>query len=314
LSFIYESQEYSWEDALFWGLVSPALYDWSNEDNSYRTIYELSPWSGFWINTSRDLTVKVRPHLPSEASSRLADEMISISLSASTLDGLSGSDFVTMSLKEGASDGFTYGEDEYDHPNPMLDSFIDLYLDKNEWVGTRDHRGILADSRYFAHDTRSLDHDNQVWEVKGDLYNVSGDIELTWSISDINQEAHLLVGEEVYDMQAVSSVTVSDLDNILVVSGNLNTYFAPTEFALSDAYPNPFNPSTTMDLNLSESGYVSVKVYNVMGQLVSTLIDQDMSAGYHTINWNASDMSSGMYLVRVHAGENVETQKIMLIK
>ena len=69
-----------------------------------------------------------------------------------------------------------------------------------------------------------------------------------------------------------------------------------------------------MDLNLSEAGYVSVKIYNVMGQLVSTLIDQDMSAGYHTINWNASDMSSGMYLVRVYAGENVETQKIMLIK
>ena len=219
-----------------------------------------------------------------------------------------------MSLKEGASDEFTYGEDEYDHPNPMLDSFIDLYLDKNEWVGTRDHRGILADSRYFAHDTRSLDSDNQVWEIKGDLYNVSGDIELTWSISDASQEAHLLVGEEVYDMQEVSSVTVSDLDNILVVSGDLNTYFAPTEFALSAAYPNPFNPSTTMDLNLSEAGYVSVKIYNVMGQLVSTLIDQDMNAGYHTISWNASDMSSGMYLVRVYAGENVETQKIMLIK
>jgi len=48
--------------------------------------------------------------------------------------------------------------------------------------------------------------------------------------------------------------------------------------------------------------------------LVSTLIEQDMNAGYHTINWNASDMSSGMYLVRVHAGENMETQKIMLIK
>ena len=69
-----------------------------------------------------------------------------------------------------------------------------------------------------------------------------------------------------------------------------------------------------MDLNLSEAGYVSVKIYNVMGQLVSTLIDQDMNPGYHTINWNANDMSSGMYLVRVHAGENEETQKIMLIK
>ena len=315
LSFISDRQESTWEDALFWGLVSPALYGWSNASESYSTIYQINPWSGFWINTSRDLTVKVRPHLPFDASSRLTeDDMVSINLSASTLDGLSGSDFITMSLKEGANDSFTYGEDEYDHPNPMLDSFIDLYLDKSDWVGTRDHRGILADSRYFAHDMRSLDEDSQVWKVEGELYNVTGEIELAWSINDINQEVHILVGDEVYDMQEVSSVTVSDLDNILVVAGDLNAYFAPTEFALSAAYPNPFNPSTTMDLNLNESGYVSVKIYNVMGQLVSTLIEQDMSAGYHTINWNANDMSSGMYLVRVHAGENMETQKIMLIK
>ena len=69
-----------------------------------------------------------------------------------------------------------------------------------------------------------------------------------------------------------------------------------------------------MDLSLSDPGYVSVKIYNIMGQLVSTLIDQDMNAGYHTITWDANNMSSGVYLVRVHAGTNVETQKIMLIK
>ena len=96
--------------------------------------------------------------------------------------------------------------------------------------------------------------------------------------------------------------------------GDLQSYLAPSEFALSAAYPNPFNPATTMDLSLNESGYVNVKVYNVMGQVVSTLMSGHMDAGYHTLTWDANNMPSGMYLIRVEAGSNLETQKIMLLK
>ena len=69
-----------------------------------------------------------------------------------------------------------------------------------------------------------------------------------------------------------------------------------------------------MDLSLNESGHVSIHVYNVLGQVVSTLIDGYMDAGYHTLTWNAKDVPSGMYLVKVQAGNNVETQKLMLLK
>ena len=115
-------------------------------------------------------------------------------------------------------------------------------------------------------------------------------------------------------MTDVSSVSVTSLDDITVVLGDLQSYLAPSEFALSAAYPNPFNPSTTMDLSLNEAGYVSVNVYNVMGQMVSTLMSGHMDAGYHSISWDANNMPSGMYLVRVQAGSNVETQKLMLLK
>ena len=111
-----------------------------------------------------------------------------------------------------------------------------------------------------------------------------------------------------------SSVIVSSLDDITVVTGDLNTYLAPSEFALSAAYPNPFNPSTALDLSLNESGHVSIHVYNVLGQMVATLVDGYIDAGYHTFAWNANNAPSGMYLVRVEAGSNVETQKIMLLK
>ena len=87
--------------------------------------------------------------------------------------GLSGGDFIQMSLKDGASDSFVYGEDEYDHPNPTMDSFIDLYFDKDEWLGQTDHNGIIVDNPYFSHDVRSLGSDVQAWNIEGNLHNVS---------------------------------------------------------------------------------------------------------------------------------------------
>ena len=177
-----------------------------------------------------------------------------------------------------------------------------------------DLNGVMVDNPYFSHDVRSLDLEAQAWDVKGKLHNVSGDIELSWSMDEIDQDIHILISGEAYNMREVSSVVVSSLDDITVVMGDLQSYLAPSEFALSSSYPNPFNPSTSMDLSLNESGYVSVKVYNVMGQVVSTLVDGNMDAGYHTLTWNADNMPSGMYLVRVQSGNNVETQKLMLLK
>ena len=312
LVIVDDGVEHAWEDAVYWGLISPTLYSWNN--NSYQPLTELTPWSGFWVNTSRDLTVKVRPHLSLDGSARIADNSFSINLSAESVDGLSGGDFVQMTVKDGANDSFRYGEDEFDHPNPGMDSFIDLYFDKNEWLGITDQNGVMVDNPYFSHDVRSMDSDAQAWNIQGNLYNVSGDVELSWTMGESDQEAHLLISGEAYDMREVSSVTVSSLDDITVVLGDLQAYLAPSEFALSSSYPNPFNPSTSMDLSLNESGYVSVKVYNVMGQVVSTLVDGNMDAGYHTLTWNADNMPSGMYLVRVQSGSNVETQKLMLLK
>ena len=69
-----------------------------------------------------------------------------------------------------------------------------------------------------------------------------------------------------------------------------------------------------MNLNLNEAGHVNVMVYNVLGQVVSTLVNDHMEAGYHTLTWDASNMASGMYFVKVETGSNVAVQKIMLMK
>jgi len=88
----------------------------------------------------------------------------------------------------------------------------------------------------------------------------------------------------------------------------------PTVFGLNDAYPNPFNPSTSVELAMPVDGFVSVKVYNLMGQVVATLHEGDLTANTYSFMWDASDVASGMYLLQAEAAGNVDVQKIMLMK
>ena len=95
------------------------------------------------------------------------------------------------------------------------------------------------------------------------------------------------------------------------LSNNLNENL---EFGLSDAYPNPFNPITTISLTIPNSEFVSVKVYNLMGQEIETLSEGFLEAKTHSFTWNATDISSGVYLIKAESESNVDIQKTLLIK
>ena len=79
-------------------------------------------------------------------------------------------------------------------------------------------------------------------------------------------------------------------------------------------YPNPFNPSTTVELSVPEGGHVSVMVYNITGQLIAKLADSYMDANQYQFTWSADNAPSGMYLIRAEYAGQVSTQKLMLLK
>jgi len=88
----------------------------------------------------------------------------------------------------------------------------------------------------------------------------------------------------------------------------------PTEYMVEQNYPNPFNPSTEIRYQIPENGHVKLEIFDILGNLVTTLVDQELNAGYHSYNWNASGLSSGVYLYRITSGKFVATKKLMLMK
>ena len=88
----------------------------------------------------------------------------------------------------------------------------------------------------------------------------------------------------------------------------------PVKTELSDSYPNPFNPTTSINYGLQYDGFVEIMVYDASGRLVDELVNQNQTAGYHSIIWNASNQASGMYFAKMVAGDVIQTQKLVLLK
>jgi len=88
----------------------------------------------------------------------------------------------------------------------------------------------------------------------------------------------------------------------------------PSSYALNQNYPNPFNPTTEIAFALPSKADVTLKIYNILGQEVTTLVDKAMNAGNHVVQWDASENATGVYFYKIEAGDFTETRKMMLLK
>ena len=138
-----------------------------------------------------------------------------------------------------------------------------------------------------------------------------------------------LSGEELsfkyYDSTSGEVIEYTEsiaFENNMVIGDGFDTYglsresrsVQPEAYVLGEAYPNPFNPVTSFEYTMPEAGMVEVLVYDVSGRMVAELAGGYKSAGTYSVTWNANDLSSGVYMLQMIAGDFVTMQKVMLIK
>ena len=111
-----------------------------------------------------------------------------------------------------------------------------------------------------------------------------------------------------------STLVIKENDNITTFTPENKTNSLPDQFELLQNYPNPFNPITTIEFRLAQAGNVSVTIFSITGQEVTSIISKNFEAGTHHVQWNASGVASGVYFYKVEAGNMVQVKKMILLR
>tara|TARA_B100000029_G_C17311567_1_gene864592 strand:- start:220 stop:813 length:594 start_codon:yes stop_codon:yes gene_type:complete len=131
-----------------------------------------------------------------------------------------------------------------------------------------------------------------------------------WEIVDVSGNARHCNDNQIIEFNA-------DIEQILL--RRLIETQAPKTYALHSAYPNPFNPITTIRYNLPDEEFVMLTIYNILGRKVAQLVNNTQAAGFNSVHWDATDsmgrpVSAGVYLYQIQAGEFKQTRKMVLLK
>lgn len=151
-------------------------------------------------------------------------------------------------------------------------------------------------------------------QANGIWFKISKDNKKAYFLNQNSISSPILISEKpILDL----SGTVNNRRKIIIsstataIEENINI---PTEFSLEQNYPNPFNPSTVIRYSIPNQNFVNVKIYDIAGKEVATLVNEQKNAGKHEINFNATGLASGTYFYTVSAGSFTQTKKMILMK
>ena len=151
------------------------------------------------------------------------------------------------------------------------------------------------------------DGENDIWKERGFIKG-NGTVSTPKNYS--YEDKNITTGKYNYRLKQTDyngNFKYYELSNEVIVG-------APSKFALSQNYPNPFNPSTSINYELPITNYVLLKVYDLTGREVMQLVNEIKPAGYYTVKFDASNLSSGMYFYKIQAGDFSSVKKMVLVK
>lgn len=107
---------------------------------------------------------------------------------------------------------------------------------------------------------------------------------------------------------------ISDVGTISSITGIEDENIRTINFGLEQNYPNPFNPNTTISFSLAKSSFVTLEIFNSLGEKMATLVNKQKSMGFHEVKFDASKLASGIYLYRIQAGKYSQFKKMLVVK
>jgi hypothetical protein len=189
--------------------------------------------------------------------------------------------------------------------NDLVIHFVvveDLYYAGNN--GISDHKHVMRKMFPTPNGQTFSINLNETKDVEQTI-----DIDPPWDADSLNV---------VVFVQSSGSKTVYQSETInyndLTTTGVGNENSLPKEFSLQQNYPNPFNPSTSIKFTIPESGFTTLKVYNILGNEVTTLISEELTQGSFSVKFDASELPSGVYLYTLTSNNFNETKKMLLLK
>jgi hypothetical protein len=218
---------------------------------------------------------------------------------------------------------YTFGGSAYSKPTPLNDVYA-FNPAANQWI--KKHN--MPTPRFGA---RSFLIDNKIYVIGGSqgkntalkTVEVYDPLTNTWeSLPDMPQAMVFFSGavlnNKIYTFGGTEDWQTNIWDvwqfDPTSVTGVEQELTGPKEFVLCQNYPNPFNPTTNFEFRISDFGFVSLKVYDLLGREVATLVNEEKPAGTYEVIWNAENLSSGVYFYQLKAGDFIESKKMILLR
>ena len=326
LTFTRDGSTISFSDAVSSGWVSSEFYSYSQALGGYEMPNILRPWSGYWLGVIEDGVSMTFPvHQGAIELSMTNRETLTDSDWKVLFEVAAGSahDIAIFGVDSNATDQFDVAFDVPKPPESPNPENVLISFNHPDW------NPVLGDM-YLA-DIRSPLEDPSVkeWEIQLSSTIEDSLISLSWTLDSFPEDMALTIenGTDDIDLLQQTSIEIPFSSEIItlivraekspvsVAGGNVT----PTEFALYQNFPNPFNPSTTIRYGLPEDSNVSLVIYDVLGNNVQTLESGRQTAGWYNVVWNgqANDgrmISTGIYFARIVAGDYSEVIKMLYLK
>jgi len=321
------------------GSLSANVIVWDNASNDYATVSRssgiLAPWQGFWAFVLGD-DASSQVNIPLSAKTTVSSTGSYFKRATTPVEGLftlSHGEVTSQPFKVFLHDDAKMGFDIYDVSKftPLSDSYAVIGGRQSKNTSLKAIESLPSDLSEVV-----------VLFIEPQIVGNTGEFSINWSKFNQFPESFSIELQDsetglIYDLRTDDKLSFylnassksSKKNENLVMSGLSDRFkvvinplttstdsedLLPSKVELAQNYPNPFNPSTIISFGLPNASHVSLSIYNSLGQLVKAPINKTMQAGRHSFTFNASNLSSGVYLYRLESNGVVQTKKMLLVK